>query len=211
MNSRAPSRARLVCRIVRVWSGAGDTSPDGWGGRHVATCADCQGYFVAVRDLERDLQRAGGRPAEPAPAGLEQRLFAAIEPAVARRDVRSAWRRSVALVAAGVAVIVAAVVGVGHFETASRPDEAMAVERSVPETALPSEATALAAIARLPDNLWTAVGPRAETLTQGNPLQREIAAVQADTRSALRFLARNFLPTNATAFAEEEEAAGTSS
>jgi hypothetical protein len=30
---------------------------------------------------------------------------------------------------------------------------------------------------------------------QDNPLQRELAAVQSDTRAAIRFIGRNFLPT----------------
>jgi hypothetical protein len=44
--------------------------------------------------------------------------------------------------------------------------------------------------------LWqNSVAPSAQTLVADNPLQHELDSVYSDTRSALNFLALNFLPT----------------
>jgi hypothetical protein len=51
----------------------------------------------------------------------------------------------------------------------------------------------------LPTRLWTSLKPQATTLMQNDPLRSEATALYSDARSAVGFLAFNFLPANATA------------
>jgi hypothetical protein len=46
-----------------------------------------------------------------------------------------------------------------------------------------------------PAELWAAIKPEAQALLAQDPLQSEVDAVVSDARSALQFLALNFLPT----------------
>jgi hypothetical protein len=51
-------------------------------------------------------------------------------------------------------------------------------------------------VAKSISTLWqNSVVPKAQTLVVDNPLQHELDSVYSDTRSALNFLALNFLPT----------------
>lgn len=56
--------------------------------------------------------------------------------------------------------------------------------------------------------VWGRLQPDAEALLEGEPLQREVDAFYADARSALGFLALNFLPSqpDETAKAAEQPA-----
>jgi hypothetical protein len=52
-------------------------------------------------------------------------------------------------------------------------------------------------VAKSISTLWqNSVAPSARTLVADNPLQHELDSVYSDTRSALNFLALNFLPTS---------------
>lgn len=211
MNSHAFSRTRLTCRLVRIWSSS-DAPTSGWGARHVAGCPDCQNYFAAAGELDLQLMQQARRATPAMPAGLEQRLFAAIEPTLAHRRSRPVRPRGLVFAASGAVAVAAMVLGVWQLR-GPQPvgDTEVVQQQGNGAEAVEPDARALAIFSRLPDNLWSAVGPRAETLTEDNPLQRELAAMQADTRSALRFLAKNFLPTESTLFGADEETTRSSS
>ena len=50
------------------------------------------------------------------------------------------------------------------------------------------------AVQTMPAQIWESVQPKAQAALQNDPLQKEATALYADARSALGFLAYNFLP-----------------
>jgi hypothetical protein len=118
---------------------------------------------------------------------IEQRVIDAVRRS-ARQPARSeSSRRALGplLIAGAVAsvALVALVLRMTPFFRAAekvRPAALAAVELTADETMSPSG--------------WERVQPEAIALLEGEPLRREVDAVYADARSALGFLALNFLP-----------------
>lgn len=185
-----PPRARLFCRIVRHWSSEESA--------HVAACADCQRFFAASRSLESALRREAGRRLSEPSAGFEQRLLNAVRRAEAAPAREEAVRRSSGLWVAGAAL---AAVACGVFVLQRGPGGA-----GTPEVAggvAAGDAAVIAdAVKSLSDRLVDSVIPSAGAMVADNPLQRELDSLQTDARSALRFLAMNFLPAAPTAVAQ---------
>lgn len=176
-----PRPSRLICRAVRHWSAP--TSA------HVQTCADCQEFFARAQSLENSLRRDAARWPSEADAGLEQRILHAVGRAQ-RQGVRGAgtsspWQN---FLIAGGALAAAALVAVVFFR--STPLEPERVTRADAEMMI---ATVQSLSTRLDEVVETAI-PSAGALVADNPLQRELDSLQTDARSALRFLALNFLP-----------------
>lgn len=180
MNSSAPVRPRWWCRVVRGWSALFAKAPSG----HAARCAACQEFFAQSRALEQRLQR-DARPRERTiPAGLEQRIIAAIpfaRPVRREPPVRTSW-----FVLAGAGAGAAAAVALAVLALRSPPGASAPIARH--ET---SGAPQVAVVAPETMQVWEA------SIAGKNPLQREINSVYSDARSALRFLALNFLPADA--------------
>jgi hypothetical protein len=214
MNSSAEPRVPLFCRFIRTRSSYASETPDsrpatGIAARHVARCARCQQYFAEADQFDQQLRRASLRHPVVVPAELEGRIFRAIEPAITpyrRRRSRSPWIW-LAVTASGVAAVVAVIqlreqqgpaTNVIATEISARPQAKLHADPATP-------------VEPLPVPVWSSFVPSVATLREENPLQREIAAVQSDTRSALRFLARNFLPDDMQAMVEAGDSSGSSS
>ena len=178
MNSSTPVRPRWWCRVVRGWSALFGKAPSG----HEAHCAACQEFFAQSRALDQRLQRDARSRERTIPAGLEQRIFLAI-PIVrsVRRPppVRTSW---FVLAGAGAAATVALAV-----LALRAPPGASAPIAHNPTSVAPQ----VAVVAPETMQVWEA------SIAGKNPLQREINSVYSDARSALRFLALNFLPADA--------------
>ncbi|MDP3069747.1 MAG: hypothetical protein Q8N18_05630 [Opitutaceae bacterium] len=179
MKTAPASPTRLICRIVRPWN-----TVTGGGARHLETCAGCQAYFAAIGALERTLRRdasAWSAATTPAPStGFEQRLLNAVRPPVQPKRSRLAhfgWMAATALTAA---------IAVALF----RPAAAPAGRATAADAVLVAEA-----VGRASRGFVEHVIPSTGALVADNPLQREFGAIYADARSALGFLAMNFLPT----------------
>ncbi len=176
-----PVRPRFYCRLVRLSSAPGRAS------RHAEGCADCRQYFLASTRLESALRRDAVRFAPPAPAGLERGIMQAIRdaaPAPARSHSRAGWFAGVSVATA--AAVALAVILVPH---PPRVQPAMAVVKSpAPEVMVQGESFST--------RLINAVVPPAATLVAAAPLQNELDSVYSDARSALGFLALNFLPSS---------------
>lgn len=180
MSKLTPGRPRLICRWTRFRAAlANDSSCRER--QHCATCADCRAYFAAMNQFESSLRRdavaAGGR----APATMETRIMNAVQRA--ERPNRRP-QRSFGLALAGLAAVAMAAVVMVRIQPSGHVDvrgEAASIQ------------DVLVVAQQLPDQIAT-LRPSAMKLLTDNSLQTEIASVQSDARSALDFLALNFLP-----------------
>ena len=185
MSTTPTSRPRFVCRVVRLWySVFGPTA--GGRSRHIETCADCRQYFHAGDELESALRRDAARFAPVPPEGLERRIMQTVERST--RTARPA-RSPLALILAGsVVAAVALIAFFGRYPAFPRQGGSTTNQTVQMNDAL--------VVAKSISTLWqNSVVPSAQTLVVDNPLQHELDSVYSDTRSALNFLALNFLPT----------------
>jgi hypothetical protein len=179
------NRLSLRCRATRARA-AWLSQPDSNVSRHCATCADCHAYFSTADQLETRLRRDAPARATNVPSSLESRILRAVD------DSQLQERRPRRNLSWGIAVLAAAaVVAVATLQ----------LQRPAPqETAAPvgTVEDVLAVASELPKQWFAAVQPGATKLLEENPLQLEIASVSSDARSALDFLAMNFLPAGRT-------------
>lgn len=179
---------RLVCRIVRQWSAiSGNTHP-----AHATTCASCRHYFGAVQELETELRRDAARAALPVSSrGFAQQIIRSVREAAAEptEEARPALRRmwtfgGLAATAALAAILISA-------NLRPRLDERAPANLTTADGTV----VVVSAVQSLSSGLVDSVIPSAGELVAENPLQRELGSVYSDVRSALDFLALNFLPT----------------
>jgi hypothetical protein len=180
---------RLVCQVVRATRVFFENA----GGDHIDVCADCQAFFRPADHLDLELRREAAvqrRAASEPSTELERSIMRAVRderdaarPAAARRSSPAPWWAMGVVAAAAVAVMV-------YFQrpATSSPDHA----------ATPDDAVAVVdAVENFSAKITDTVIPATGALVANNPLQRELGSVYSDARSALNFLALNFLP-NAT-------------
>lgn len=193
-SSRRSASVRLSCRLVRMFSASGQSS------RHAEACADCQRYFQASAQLDAVLRRDAIRFAPAAPSGLEHGIMQAIHAAMPPSEMarpRARQNSSRAGWWAGISVALAAVIAlaVGLVQPpasqATHPNSpaGVAVTENANAAAPSDESTV--------QRLWNTFVPPAEKIATAEPLQDELDAVYSDTRSAIDFLAANFLPSAA--------------
>jgi hypothetical protein len=186
MNPTGLPPARLVCRVVR----SARTLLADVGSGHVSTCADCRAFFRATDELELGLRRdaAAIRQSDATPSeGFERSILRAVRestvPPPAGRSWTTAWATG--------AVAVAAIAGAVYLQQRPLPVDSIA--------ASPADAAALVdAVENFSSRFTETVIPSAGALVADNPLQRELGSVYSDARSALNFLALNFLPAPAS-------------
>jgi hypothetical protein len=190
MNSLSSSQPRFRCQVVR----AGRALFDHAGDRHVASCPDCQAYERAAGGLEAELRREGNalRRLSPAPsAELSRRIQRAIrEEGIAAESHLGRGGRAVWL--AGSFAAAAALALAFYVQRPTSPGRSGASEDA---------AAVVAVVEQLSVKLRDTVIPAGAEIVADNPLQRELDAVYSDARSAIDFLAMNFLPPVTTASA----------
>jgi len=186
MSTTPSSQPRFICRVVRLWSSVlGPTV--GGRSRHIDTCADCRQFFHVGDELESALRRDAVRYASVPPTGIEQRIMQAVDRST--RTARPA-RSPLTLILAGSAIAAVALIAfIVKYPAFPGQDRAATSPSAQVNDAL--------VVAKSISTLWqNSVVPSAQTLVVDNPLQHELDSVYSDTRSALNFLALNFLPTN---------------
>jgi hypothetical protein len=137
--------------------------------------------------LEHALRDEAPRISQTPPAGLEQRIAVAIRAPVTQSMRRSPFPALVAGISAAAALVL---LGLWMFAPARGPEAPR-------QGGIANDLTAPAGFATplFIDRLWNTLPDSAETLLDRNPLRKEADAVYADARSAVQFLALNFLPT----------------
>ncbi len=161
---------RFACRLTRGWISILGDGTRALQNAHVAGCPDCQAFFAAADDLELALRRDAVPQRATAPAYLEQDIISAV-----RRSTRPARRRYTLPVfgLAGVAAAIAGLIVVLEPKPSPAPLDLQAFADPIAE-----------------------LKPKAQAILQQDPLGNEANALVANARSAVRFLARNFLPSD---------------
>jgi hypothetical protein len=187
-------KTRFACRVVRLRDAMTGTRPSG----HVAHCADCQAYYNAADALVGQLRQTALQQIQPTPDDLAQRIAHAVRQNVTQQSRRRAPALSWSTLA-GVGTI--AVVALSLFIARQNPTElttqTVSKNQSNDLTISSADVTKLVDdVDSMRSRLLDSVKPASETLAAQNPLTQEINSVQADARSALDFLALNFLPSD---------------
>jgi hypothetical protein len=192
---------RFTCRLARgALAIFGDTAngpvPRGPGAAHVAACADCQRFFAAGDELDRALRCDAAAEWHESPADLGASILRAVRQSTPPPRPRVHYGLWLSFAGASAAVALA-------FLVYQRPPPiapalpptpvAPTVTTSTSDPAIFAAARQL--IAAVPTDLLDEMRPRAEALLAQDPLQNEVEAMESDARSAVRFLALNFLPT----------------
>lgn len=191
---------RLMCRAIRVLQSRQDDAAreSGVVGRHQAQCRDCAAYFAQVSGLESVLRYEADHAAPvEIPAGLEARIWAAVQPEVATRRVeaRSGWTvgwRPLALGA--LAVLTVAMVWMSQRPSSSLSDQSVAMAQPV-EFDDADLHELLATLETRSTELLATVAQVNDRGSQPDVLKQELMALGSDARGALRFLERNFVPS----------------
>lgn len=194
MNPSPSDSPRFACRLARGLLATLDrtdaATPRGPGSGHIAGCADCQRFFAACDDLDLALTRDATRLDQSAPAGLERRIALAVARSTAPRPepARPALPMFALLGAAACAAVAIFV-----FQTGEKPAETTPPPAANIVAVIDSTRTALATHS-LRSKISDTIDTAANGVLREDPLTIEARALEADARSALRFLALNFLP-----------------
>jgi hypothetical protein len=188
-SSASETRPRLVCRIVRLWCAVSDAKPE-----HASTCASCRVCFAAAGDLESALRRdAAPSRSDPVSSNptFEQQILRAVRNSSADpARVRSSNATRIWALGGMCTAVAAVAVVLSLRPDASREQHA----RNASAAPTDDAAVIIRTVESLSTEFVTSVIPSAGKLAVHNPLQEELGSVYSDMRSALDFLALNFLP-----------------
>jgi hypothetical protein len=193
-------RPRLVCRVIRSWCAVSERRP-----AHARSCPSCQAYFQAADNLESTLRKATSHTHSevlPSSPDFEHAILRAVRTStsVPERSRRRAPSRTWVMGGlSAVTAMVAIALSVNVAPPASPPTRVVSTS-SAEEAAL-----ILNTVESLSTELVGSVIPSAGQFVAENPLQQEIGYVYSDVRSALDFLALNFLPTTGAKPAAPEQ------
>jgi len=191
---------RFTCQVVRF----ARALMENVGGAHVSSCPDCQVFYRAMGELDAALRRETPATREAivgeSSSELERSIMRAVREAKAAADPAPSRLPGWTWALSGVAAAAVAAVFVFHQPAASShavagpSDDALAV---------------IDAVESFSTKLTERVIPATGSLAANNPLQRELGSVYTDARSALNFLALNFLPGATVASVENAKSART--
>ncbi len=173
MNLAVANSPRFTCRMVRGWISILGDDTRALQSAHVAGCPDCQAFFSAGDELELALRREAAAVRVAPRDTLEQDILRAV-----RQSARPARRHFTlpVLSLCGVAAAIAAAI-------------VMLQSSVIPPATQP--ATTDAPVADVQPLLKAM-----PQILQQDPLQNEVDSVVANARSAMHFLALNFLPAD---------------
>ena len=187
-------KIRFACRVARIRDAMTGSRATG----HVAHCADCQAYYRTDDNLISQLRQTAPKQLQPTPDDLAQRITRAVRQTAPQPNHRR-WPALSWATLAGIGAV--AVVALSLFIIRQNPTKPTTQTTNINHpTALtisPSDVTELVDnVDSLRTRLIASVKPTAQTLADKNPLTQELNSVRADARSALGFLALNFLPSD---------------
>ena len=175
----------LTCRIVRVWSMV--RREDATLLPHAESCTHCRLFFHSMDQLTSSLQQSAGKEKIEFSPTLENRIINAVRSSA--REPQPRRHRALTFAFAGGA---AAVVGVSIWSLTLR--QAVGPKPGMTHDYAAEVSELVTAVQSLPGQLRSTLETPAVEVTENSPLQREARSVVSDARSALDFLALNFLP-----------------
>ena len=189
------ARPRLICRVARQWHALFPLHRLG----HLSSCPGCQSHLKAERSLELSLRQNAfdSREEVGATDGLERDILRAIRaagPASSQTRPKPAYRAWTMGGLGAIAAIVVLMAGLRREPVAERHGVAVAPVAPALAAATPEVVAIIETVDALSENFVDSVLPKAGGLVAKNPLQKEFTSVYSDMRSALDFLALNFLP-----------------
>jgi predicted anti-sigma-YlaC factor YlaD len=184
-------KIRFACRVVRLRDAMTGTRV----ADHVAHCADCQAYYGTANTVISQLRQTAPSQVQPTPDDLAQRIARAVRqtaPQPARRRAPAlSWST---LAGVGAIAVVALSLAIVHHKSSQLILSQN--QQNAPTIRSSDVAELVANVNSLRSRLLNSVEPTTETLAAQNPLTLELASVRADARSALGFIALNFLPAD---------------
>jgi hypothetical protein len=185
-------KPRFICRVVRFKTALAGHASKTTG--HAANCPDCQAYFSASSALVTNLRRAAVQENQRTPDNLAAKIALAVRQS-APRPKRS--RRPVTLsLFAGATAALAMAFFVVRENLPSQPTAPK--NQAATEISSSDMAGLVSDVDQLRIRFMDSVEPATTKLAAQNPLAQELKSVQADARSALGFLALNFIPSDST-------------
>ena len=186
--NNSTGKTRFTCRVVRLKTALAGRASNATG--HVANCPECQAYFRTDEILVTSLRRATAQETQRPSADLAAKI------ALAVRQSAPAPRRSHRPVALSLFAGATAALAMAFFVVR----ENLPIRPTAPKNQGTSEISSsdvaglVSDVDRLRIRFMNSVEPAATKLAAQNPLTQELKSVQADARSALGFLALNFIP-----------------
>lgn len=198
MKPPAPdSRPRLICRVVRHFY-ADPPPAESWAHRHVEGCSVCAGFYQTLTVVDQSLATGGPGLPDSIPAGLEDRIWAAVESdravqAGSAPRQQPAWIARWAGALAAVAVIVMA--GLWFAPSSNSDPSATAVAAEFDQQDLQQMVSQLETFSEK----WLVLAEPEPGPPVDNQLTEEWGALEADASAALEFLRQSFIPSRSTA------------
>jgi hypothetical protein len=188
--NNSTGKTRFICRVVRFQTALFGHASKTTG--HAANCPECQAYFHANSALVTNLRRTAVQETQRIPEDLAAKIALAVRQS-APGPRRS--RRPVALsLFAGATVALAMAVFIVRENLPIQPTAPK--NKTSTEISSSDMAGIVSDVDQLRIRFMDSVEPAATKLAAQNPLAQELKSVQADARSALGFLALNFLPSD---------------
>jgi len=188
--NNSTGKTRFMCRVVRFQTALFGHASKSTG--HAANCPECQAYFQASDALVGGLRGAAAQETRHPSDDLAAKI------ALAVRQSAPSPRRSRLPVAlslfAGATAAVAMALFVVRENLPIQP--ATPKIQASPEISSSDMAGLVSDVDQLRIRFMNSVEPAATRLATQNPLTQELKSVQADARSALGFLALNFIPSD---------------
>lgn len=189
-------KTRLICHLSRLRAALTGTRSSS----HLSHCPDCQARLTTHTLIEHQLRTTAPRPAPTAPDDLAFRITQAVRQAEPKRPARHDRRLETFALLAGAAATIVLCLHLVRQQAAPRRD----VRTPNVATSTADLGALVAGVDSLRTQLFATVAPTTRILTTEDPLSQEIASVQADARTALGFLALNFLPSESAVELESQ-------
>lgn len=188
--TRESHRKTFSCRLVQGWAAwSGGDHPDqgnGFVATHVGRCDCCREHFARNAELEGLLRREGVQARSILSSEIDAHYLRNIRNSADASRQPAAAIRPAMLWLSGCAAALAVLVAITQMRS---PNTDLVLIEPADQAEEWSETVVISA-----DGWWTDLRPSAGDLLEAEPLQREVDAVVSDARSALGFLALNFLP-----------------
>lgn len=194
--SATDSRPRLICRVVRHFH-ADRPTQGSWAHRHLEGCAGCADFYQNLTVVDQSLATGSPDLPESIPAGLEDRIWAAVESDRAVQTSSAQEQQPTLIIrwAGGLAAVAAIVVAGIWFTPSSDSDPTATAAAEFDQQDLQQMVSQLETFSEK----WLVLAEPEAGPPVDNQLTEEWGALEADASAALEFLKQSFIPSRSSA------------